>query len=125
MLKHSRQRDSIKDFLMGRTDHPTAETVYSHIRETIPNISLATVYRNLTLLADLGEIRKLHTGDGPDHFDGNVTPHDHFVCRSCGQVLDLLQERSMPVRSMDGSPFGGKVESKQTFFYGLCPDCAK
>lgn len=126
MLKHSKQRDSIKDFLKGRTDHPTAETVYTHIRESIPNISLATVYRNLTLLTNLGEIRRLHTGDGPDHFDGNVEFHDHFICRGCGKVIDLMsEEKPGSVRSMDGSVFGGMVESRQAFFYGLCPDCLK
>lgn len=58
MIKFSRQRESIKNNLMGRTDHPTAETVYSDIRQEYPNISLGTVYRNLSLLADLGEIQK-------------------------------------------------------------------
>ena len=62
MIKFSRQRESIKNNLMGRTDHPTAETVYSDIRQEYPNISLGTVYRNLSLLADLGEIQKISTG---------------------------------------------------------------
>ena len=57
MIKFSRQRESIKNNLMGRTDHPTAETVYSDIRQEYPNISLGTVYRNLSLLADFGRAR--------------------------------------------------------------------
>lgn len=57
-LKYSRQRESIKEFLMTRTDHPTADVVYHHLREVYPNISLGTVYRNLSLLADLGRFRK-------------------------------------------------------------------
>ena len=67
-LKYSRQRESIKEFLMTRTDHPTADVVYQHLREVYPNISLGTVYRNLSLLADLGEIQKIHTGDGSRSF---------------------------------------------------------
>lgn len=70
MFKFSRQRESIKNNLMGRTDHPTAETVYSDIRQEYPNISLGTVYRNLSLLADLGEIQKISTENGLT-FDGN------------------------------------------------------
>lgn len=58
-IKHSKQRDSIKTCLMGRRDHPTADAVYMSIREEFPNISLGTVYRNLNLLVDLGEIQKL------------------------------------------------------------------
>ena len=78
MLKRSKQRESIKKFLISRYDHPTAETVYMNIKEEFPNISLGTVYRNLSLLADIGEIQKLSTGIGPDRFDGNPKPHYHF-----------------------------------------------
>ena len=88
-LKYSRQRESIKDNLMHRTDHPTADMVYSDIRKVYPNISLGTVYRNLALLSDLGEIQKLTTSDGAVRFDGNTAPHNHFTCRKCGSVLDL------------------------------------
>ena len=77
-LKYSRQRESIKACLMSRKDHPTADALYTSIREQFPNISLGTVYRNLNLLVELGEIRKLSCGDGgrmilPAHqagFDG-------------------------------------------------------
>ena len=58
-LKYSRQRESIKEFLRTRTDHPTADVVYENMKLIYPNISLGTVYRNLSLLADLGEIKKL------------------------------------------------------------------
>ena len=57
-LKYSRQRESIKEFLMTRTDHPTADTVYHQLRKIYPNISLGTVYRNLALLADIGRFRR-------------------------------------------------------------------
>ena len=89
MLKHSKQRDAIKNFLADRYDHPTAETVYLNIKKEFPNISLGTVYRNLSLLAEIGEIQKLSTGIGPARFDGNTAPHYHFICNCCGNVLDL------------------------------------
>lgn len=85
-LKYSRQRESIKQFLMQRRDHPTADTVYMNVRETFPHISLGTVYRNLSLLAELGEITKIST-EGPDRFDANQEPHYHFICRHCHAVL--------------------------------------
>ena len=75
MLKYSRQRESIKNFLMTRTDHPTAETIYENLRKEFPKISLGTVYRNLSLLTDIGENQTISTGVGPDRFDGNVSPH--------------------------------------------------
>ena len=78
-LKYSRQREVIKDFLCTRKDHPTADVVYMNVRQQFPNISLGTVYRNLTLLSDMGEIIRLRVGDGVDHFDADTSPHNHFV----------------------------------------------
>ena len=88
-LKYSRQREAVKEFLASRIDHPTADTVYTNLREKFPNISLGTVYRNLSLLADMGEIIKITTGDGADRFDGRITPHNHFICHKCHKVSDL------------------------------------
>ena len=79
-LKYSRQRESIKDFLTTRTDHPTAEHPDENMKLIYPNISLGTVYRNLSLLSDLGEIKKLASFGGADRFDGRVEPHCHFIC---------------------------------------------
>ncbi len=64
MIKYSRQRESIVNFLASRTDHPTAETIYQNIKKEFPNISLGTVYRNLSLLEEIGEIIKISTGVG-------------------------------------------------------------
>ena len=88
-LKYSHQRESIKEFLMTRRDHPTADVVYDNMKTIYPNISLGTVYRNLSLLSDIGEIRKLSNFGGADHFDGNTEPHCHFMCTECGCVQDL------------------------------------
>lgn len=73
-LKYSRQRASIKEYLDHTTEHPTADTVYLHVREEFPRISLGTVYRNLNLLADMGEAIKITTPDGGDRFDGQYSP---------------------------------------------------
>ena len=70
-LKYSRQRECIKNYLRGREDHPTADMIYSSIRREFPNISLGTVYRNLSLLIELGEIQKITT-DGADRFDAKI-----------------------------------------------------
>ena len=94
-LKYSRQRESIKACLMNRHDHPTADALYASIREEYPNISLGTVYRNLNLLVETGEIQRLTCGDGADHFDGNPRPHYHFMCRECKQVYDCLLYTSL------------------------------
>ena len=91
-LKYSRQRESIKEFLRSRTDHPTADTVYENLRQIYPNISLGTVYRNLSLLSDIGEIRKLTNFGSADRYDGRVAPHSHFMCTRCNRVIDMQSD---------------------------------
>lgn len=122
-LKHSKQRDSIKEFLMGRKDHPTAEVVYMNVRKSFPNISLGTVYRNLTLLADIGEIARIRVGDGVDHFDATTTPHYHFVCKECGNVSDLEMMWIDSLNRTANEHFKGQVEGHSISFYGKCENC--
>lgn len=123
VLKYSRQRESIKACLMGRKDHPTADAVYSSIREEFPNISLGTVYRNLNLLVELGEIQKLTCGDGKDHFDADTSPHYHFVCHSCGAVQDLAMTPVADLNDTANAVTDGEIESHTVYFYGTCKDC--
>ena len=110
-LKYSKQRASIKDYLMHTTSHPTADTVYLHIKEEFPNISLGTVYRNLNLLADIGEALRIPTPDGGDRFD----------------VFDLEMDDSyiQKINEDANKCFDGIIESHTTLFHGLCGECAK
>ena len=122
-LQYSRQRESIKSCLMNRHDHPTADALYMSIREEFPNISLGTVYRNLNLMVEMGEIRKLSCGNGPDRFDADTHPHYHFVCRECGEVEDLPVETSQHLNESVQQYCSGQIESHITYFYGLCRHC--
>ena len=123
-LKYSRQRESIKACLMNRHDHPTADALYASIREEYPNISLGTVYRNLSLLTELGEIIKITT-DGPDRFDGNVKPHSHFLCRKCHSLLDVHLEDESFIDQQAQKNFPGMIDGHSVLYYGICSDCAK
>lgn len=123
-LKHSRQRDCIKEFLMGRKDHPTADMVYAHVREEFPHISLGTVYRNLSLLSEIGEIKKI-TCNGPDRFDANTLPHYHFTCHCCGCVEDLEFEKEPKLTGLSPLHFNGMIEQTELSFYGTCEACIK
>lgn len=123
-LKYSRQRESIKASLMERKDHPTADAIYTSIREDFPNISLGTVYRNLNLLVDLGEIQRLSCGDGTDHFDYDTSPHYHYVCRQCGSIMDLPMETATKLEEEARKYVDGTVEEHSVFFYGTCGECS-
>lgn len=124
-LKHSKQRDMIINFLRSRKDHPTADVVYMNVRQQNPNISLGTVYRNLTLLADLGEIQRLRVGDGVDHFDADTSEHYHFICKDCGSVIDLEMDSIESINDVAGRHFGGHITGHFIYFYGTCESCMK
>lgn len=126
-LKYSRQRASIKEYLMNSHEHPTADTVYLHVKKQFPNISLGTVYRNLNLLADMGEATKISTPDGGDRFDGHTHPHYHVACTSCGQVMDLKIGKDYidSINHEAEKHFNGSITSHEMMFYGICEDCLK
>ena len=99
-LKRSRQREMIKSFLMGRKDHPTADVIYSNLKQQDPNLSLGTVYRNLTLLSDMGEILRLRVGDGVDHFDADTSEHYHFEASLIWTWIVLIPSWRQPERDL-------------------------
>lgn len=122
-IKHSRQRDAIVNFLSERKDHPTADVIYNNIKKEYPKISLGTVYRNLSLLAELGEIQKISCGDGVEHFDADTSPHNHFICKNCKSVIDLKMDNIEFISTLASNSFNGIIEGHKTFFYGICPQC--
>ena len=123
ITKYSRQREAIKEFLSKTKSHPTADDIYMNIKEIYPNISLGTIYRNLNLLAEKGEIIKVNGINGSDHFDGNTKPHYHFLCKECQKISDLEMEPIDHINGLANESFSGKVEGHVTYFYGTCPKC--
>ena len=122
-LKYSRQREVIKDFLCTRKDHPTADVVYMNVRQKYPNISLGTVYRNLTLLSEIGEIRRLRVGDGVDLFDPLKNKKKNFICSHCGRIIDLKMENIDYIQETAEKDFNGRIDSYSAYFFGLCESC--
>ena len=124
-IKYSRQREAIVNFLKDRKDHPTADFIYRNIREEYPNISLGTVYRNLALLEELGMVMKKSCNDGNEHYDPNVEPHYHFICRGCGAVSDIEMDNIDFINTLAEKNFNGKIYGHNAYFYGLCGECNK
>jgi len=122
-LKYSRQREAIKDFLATRKDHPSADTIYLHLRRDFPNISLGTIYRNLTLLANLGEISRISVGESMDHFDFDTSVHYHFICGDCSDVIDLEIENPLLLDNIKPPNFDGTITGHCTYFFGQCAIC--
>lgn len=116
----------IEDALM-RLDHPTASEIYEDIRKSYPNISLGTVYRNLGLMAESGEILRITLGDAPDRFDINTHNHFHVMCRRCGQVFDAesdkLKDLLVQIDKLLEESSGVHIENRTMHFQGICSSC--
>ena len=122
--KHFRKRDAILTCLRQTDVHPSAEWVYAQLKPRIPDLSMGTVYRNLSLFKQQGLAVSVGTVNGVERFDGNTAPHVHFICTGCDAVIDL-KELEVP-ESLCGAAaatLGGKVESCQMSFTGLCRNC--
>ncbi len=92
-LNKSKQRDIILEEVRSVRSHPTADEIYDMVRKRLPNVSLGTVYRNLELLSDVGEILKLDKLGGQKRFDGNIERHYHCQCKTCGRVSDIFPKK--------------------------------
>lgn len=119
MQNYSRQREAIVRTLANTVSHPTAEEIYAEVKKNCPKISLATVYRNLRMLAKEGEVLVLHTSDDKEHYDGTVTPHAHLCCPRCGKVSDLPLDAEL-IKALSETQPKAKFELN---FYSLCKDC--
>ena len=122
-MKKSRQREAILQCVLSHHDHPTADTIYMEVRENFPNISLGTVYRNLSLLTKIGKIKKISCEDRTDRFDGLARPHSHFICDSCGCLLDLPYYPDASLYGQLNENFDGKITECSIVFRGVCKDC--
>ena len=124
--KHFKKRDAILECLKNTDCHPTAETIHEMLQQTNPDISLATIYRNLALFKKQGDIITVGTVNGSERYDGNTAPHVHFICNGCGTVLDLHEMVIPEWLPQEAERISGcRVHSCQVSFDGLCTECSK
>ncbi|MDR3150006.1 MAG: transcriptional repressor [Oscillospiraceae bacterium] len=118
-VRHSDKRDAILTALRNTKEHPSAETLYESLKKTIPDLSLGTVYRNLSKFKEDGAIIAVSTVNGQERYDADISRHDHFICGGCGAVIDV-QENSVCENNV---PDGFKVTRIETVYRGLCSNC--
>lgn len=111
------------DAVTALKNHPTADEIYSYIVKQYPEISRATVYRNLNYLCDIGDVYRVKISGAADHFDHNATPHYHFRCSICGDVTDINLPYMENINSACAGASGNQVTAHQIFFEGKCKNC--
>ncbi len=122
--KYSRKREAILECIRSTDTHPSAEWVYAQLKPRIPDLSLGTVYRNLTMFKNEGTIISVGVVDGQERFDHHVEPHIHFICECCGTVRDV--ELPDPVEALErqvAQVTGSTVTGHRLSFLGRCPNC--
>ena len=113
------------NLLRSTSTHPTAAWIYENARMQIPNISLGTVYRNLSDLQKNGDIIAITTGDGTVHYDARLTDHAHFYCNSCQSVIDVFLDTTAEINSLAEQQIGCDINRQQLVFFGCCKNCKK
>lgn len=124
-MNNTKQRTLIYETVQGSYAHPTADDVFREVRQTLPNISLGTVYRNLNVLTELEKIRKISVPGQPDHFDRQSTWHDHMVCVHCGKVLDVTLRSTPSLEQQLAVQSGLQITGYALVAYCVCPACEK
>jgi Fur family peroxide stress response transcriptional regulator len=120
------QRLAMLKIIARSEGHPSVEQIYELIKANFPTTSLATIYKTLSLLKDMGEVLEITFANVGSRYDGNRPyPHPHVICTRCGQILDpefaALAEISQEVAQQTGY----QITHHQLNFFGLCPKCQK
>ena len=123
--RHSKQRETMLKILQGTKSHPSAEWLYCEMKKEFPNISLATVYRNLNFLLRSKQIIRLDIGSGTEHYDADCSQHYHFVCNACNSIYDILFPNSVDLDNYASELNDISIESHSLIFYGMCGKCKK
>ncbi len=118
------QRLCILQALVGSNSHPSAEEIYAQVQRVSPMTSLATVYKTLETLRDMGEALEMEVGDGRRHYDG-VRPHSHphVICTGCGRIEDVDLQDLSSLQAEAGQASGYRISAQRVEFYGLCQTC--
>ena len=117
------QRTLVLETVRKLRCHATADQIYEEITKEHPTISKATVYRNLSLLSEIGEIRRLEIPGGADCFDHRVHHHCHVRCDKCGRVFDVDMEFVTGLEKGIHDAHGFSFTGYDILFHGICPDC--
>ena len=124
-FRMTRQRGIILEELRKINTHPSADEIYERVRKHLPRISLGTVYRNLEILSELGEIQKLEAGGSSmKRFDGNPASHYHIRCICCDRVVDAPIEPLINTSKDIHEATNYKIIGHRFEFIGVCPVCS-
>jgi Fur family peroxide stress response transcriptional regulator len=120
------QRLAVLKILATSAGHPSVEKIYQKVKKDFPTTSLATVYKTLIVMKEVGEVLELGFGEGGNRYDGNKPyPHPHLICTECGKIIDPQIEALPGMTEALMAATGFKINTHRLDFFGVCPDCQK
>lgn len=122
-MNYSKQCELVLNTLKENVVHPSADYIYNILKQDYPNISLATVYRNLNKLAQNGIIKKIEGLEDCDHFDHNTFEHYHLICVKCGRIFDIPADIAPDICKTAKEKYSFKIIRHEIVFKGICPQC--
>ncbi len=117
------QRIAIMDYLIKHRTHPTADEVYVALSESIPTLSKTTVYNTLRLFTESGAVQMLTIDERKVCFDGDDSPHAHFMCRRCGKLMDVEISETL-LKVPDGHQ-DFRIDETHIYYKGVCSACVE
>ena len=121
--RETKQRRIIFETIKSTLSHPTADWIFEQVRGAMPKISLATVYRNLSVLKEEGMVREIYGNDRRAHYDGDTSRHAHFICEECSRIIDVRGVKEVDWRTLKDL-VGCEVTGQAVEFNGLCAACS-
>lgn len=122
-LRVTHQRLAIYEYLLASKRHPSAEEIYEALHEKVPAMSLATVYKTLDVLVEMGLALKLGFGDDVNRYEGDPEPHINLVCVRCKRFVDQDEDSLTEIAEAAARATGFSLLSQRHELYGLCPEC--
>ena len=124
-FKVTPQRLAIYKILMETSKHPTAEVIFGELQSQYPTMSLATVYKTIEVLKEMGLVSSLNVGEDSFRYDANMEPHIHMICQECNEVTDLFGMDLSALNAAAEEKSGYQVVEHQEYLYGSCAECIR
>ena len=122
-FKVTPQRLAVYEVLANTKEHPNAEMIFNSLQATYPTMSLATVYKTIDILHEIGLVQILNAGEDSFRYDADMSNHAHVRCTECGRVDDVHDLETSKITREIESGTRYKLQGQQFYFYGVCPAC--
>ncbi len=121
--RKSQQRKVILDELQKSTAHPTAKQLYQLVKKRLPDVGMATIYRNLDHLEKNNQVIKIGSKQNETRYDGKISKHCHLICRDCNHIIDLMDVDKIIIKSKELKQSKFKIDPNYAEIFGTCNAC--